>query len=281
MKNFNVILLIIVGVNLSFIMSNCGTMQSNYGSFKMIPKQIVNDNIFLENSTEMKIKYKKSKGIKKYKFGDYRVVKGSKSKKKKSFKGFPFKKKRVESKKQSKSFVLVRNDIDTLMLSSVNEVLESYEFVNGKVSFNPFSEDIIDITHEVDVKEAKKTLQATYIDKRNNEQWILDIVEPKIVHGERNSDFDGHTRYNAVLKNDKTIIEIDKIGQDEHTKRDIYTGGRSSGFEFYLDNHLIAAVNLFPTNNRSLWVINDLDKGVEMAIAATTILMCESFPLGF
>lgn len=204
------------------------------------------ENELKDNSVPVEAKRKGISSIGKYQFGPYKIISGKIgwTTTKSSTRLFSSETK-SESKKKS-SFVFLANDKDSLVVSTSTNTKTS-EMSRGDFSMLNLSSD---------------NYMALITPKPDTTVWKMIIVAQKGAIVENNFSAEG------VLINGLKRIQIREVRQWEDGKMPIFK--LIIGYEFFLDQHAIAAVQSSPDTfqKKFVWLHKNLDENMKSVLAA-------------
>ncbi len=199
-------------------------------------------------STPLEAKRKAFGSVGKYQFGSYRIVSGKSgwTTTKSSSKFFSSETK-SESKKKS-SFVFVSNDKDTIQVSTSTNT-KTIESTWGDFSRLNLSSD---------------NYLSVFSMNNDTTVWRMIILAQKGAVVKNNFSAEG------ILTNGQKTIQIREVRQWEDGKVPMFK--LIIGYEFFLDQHSIAAVQSSPDSfqKKFVWLHKDLDEKMKSIIAAAS-----------
>ena len=199
-------------------------------------------------STPLEAKRKAFGSVGKYQFGSYRIVSGKSgwTTTKPSSKFFSSETK-SESKKKS-SFVFVSNDKDTIQVSTSTNT-KTIESTWGDFSRLNLSSD---------------NYLSVFSMNNDTTVWRMIILAQKGAVVKNNFSAEG------ILTNGQKTIQIREVRQWEDGKVPMFK--LIIGYEFFLDQHSIAAVQSSPDSfqKKFVWLHKDLDEKMKSIIAAAS-----------
>ena len=124
-----------------------------------------------------------------------------------------------------------------------------------------------------------ETFLANVLFLKDNQSWNLLMISPLVVEVDGTYQTDSITEFKAALSNGNTEIEIKKIHQRDDAKTSLLRGP-DLGFEFYLNNKAIAALqyHYMSMDQLYIWFHNDLNEQMKFVIAtASTALLVKQY----
>jgi len=209
-------------------------------------------------SQPMEAKRKGISTVGKYEFGPYKIVSGkagwtiTKSKERfvlvNSFKAPIFNLDYNTESKNKSSFVFIANDKDTLLVNLTTNSKASETYIGPLSWLNQSNENYITMISPV----------------ADTSKWVM------ILNTNSGAKVEGNYTAEGVLTDGVTNIEIREVKQWEDGKSPAF--GMICGYEFYVDNHSIAAVQscLDTTKKKFVWLYPDLDEKIKSVIAAAS-----------
>jgi len=200
------------------------------------------------NSIPLEAKRKAFGTVGKYQFGPYRIVSGKSGwTTTKSSSKFLSSETKSESKKKS-SFVFVANDKDTLQVSTSTNTKTS-ESTWGDISTINLSSD---------------NYSAVFSTNSDTTVWRMIILAQKGAIVRNNFSAEG------ILTNGQKTIQIREVRQWADGKVPMFK--LIIGYEFFMDQHSIAAVQSSPDSfqKKFVWLNKDLDEKLKSIIAAAS-----------
>jgi hypothetical protein len=244
------------------------------------------DSDLKSKSIPLKIKRKGISAIGKYEFDGYKLISG-KSGWSTSKSNTSFKSNSKTSTKNKKAFVFVNkendsvianlaqnSDAEILVDSIINLWIGNTLAIEAKNNF--FNRTFFKWEGRT-LKKGSETFVANFLFLKDNSSWDLTMVSPIMVEVDGNFQMDTTTEFNALLSNGITDIEIKRIYHNEDAKISLIRGP-AAGYEFYINNMAVAALQYRPIDRMFIWMHNDLDENLKFVLAATsTALLVKEF----
>ncbi len=238
------------------------------------------------NSIPIKIKRKGISVIGKYEFDGYKLISGkagwSTSKSKTSFKSDS----KITSKnKQSFVFVnrtndsvianmAINTDAEILVDSIINIWVGDVVAIDAKNNF--FNRTFFNWSGRTLTKGSEKFV-ANFLFPKDHASWNLSMISPIMVEVDGVYQMDTTTEFKAALTDGKTEIEIKKIHHKPDAKIPLIRGP-SMGYEFYINNKAVSAIQYAPRDQLFIWFHNDLEEHLKFVLASvSTALMVKEF----
>ncbi len=244
------------------------------------------DSTLIANSTPIKIKRKGISAIGKYEFDDYKLISGktgwTTSKSSTSFKS--------DSKMGSKSkqsFVFVNRVNDSVVVNSavnteaeilVDSIINIWvgDVVAIEAKNNFFNRTFFNWSGRT-LSKGSERFVANLLFLKDNTSWDLSMLSPFMVEVDGGYQMDTSTEFKAILSDGTTEIEIIKTHHIEGAKISLIRGP-SEGYEFYLNNKAIAAIQYAPRDQLFIWFHNDLNENIKFVLASvSTALLVKEF----
>lgn len=238
------------------------------------------------NSTPIKIKRKGFSAIGKYEFDGYKLISGkagwSTSKNKTSFKSDS----KITSKnKQSFVFVnrnndsvianmAINTDAEILVDSIINIWVGDVVAIEAKNNF--FNRTFFKWGGRTLTKGSEKFV-ANFLFPKNQATWNLAMISPIMVEVDGVYQMDTSTEFKALLTDGQTEIEIKQVHHRLGAKISLILGP-SMGYEFYINNKAVSAIQYAPIDQMFIWFHNNLDEHLKFVLASvSTALMVKEF----
>jgi hypothetical protein len=206
------------------------------------------DNQLKANSQPMEAKRKGVSTIGKYQFGPYKIVSGkagwTTSKSSKRFLSFETE---TESKKKS-SFVFVANDKDSVLVNTATNTKAKETSIGNWTNLNQSSDNYIILISP----------------SNDTTEWKMIVVYKS------GSEVEGNYKSDGTLTDGTANIEIRAVKQWDD-------GGTAAfkliiGYEFYLENQAIAAVqaSIDTMKKKYVWLDQNLSEHMKLVLAAAS-----------
>ncbi|MEA3461200.1 MAG: hypothetical protein U9R49_04910 [Bacteroidota bacterium] len=252
MKTSIRIVLMIFGFQLTFVNSSSAQ------------KLIQIDENLKSNSQQLKAKRKGLSSVGKYEFGPYQVISGKGGWEKTTQKSPLFSDNSSIKMSTSKSFVFTNDKADTAFASIA--VAENVEIDGGSWiirTFTPWS--------DAEVKNGEGIFECAFSFSSGTDPWTLVAIYPVSAEVDGIYQTDDHTVFRGILSDNKTMIEIVEINVNEKGKNSFINP--VLGYEFWLDEKCLAAVQVLPANRWYIWMSFGLDPDLEFLLASAVTAM--------
>lgn len=214
------------------------------------------DSSLMFQSEQMKLKRKGIGSIGKYQFGEFKIIKGKNSGIRQKINSEFFGNETKINSDYSFWFDMTYNDIDTIKVDAF--YFENFVFDKGSWFSRTFLnwDETEEISHLSNLT-AKISLTI------NNSLWYLTVINPakydpsNILYRDTEGELTNNDHHIIIKK-----VLIDKSGKKATIFRPTF------GYEFWLDDKALAAVQLYPHKHWFIWIHHDLDDGIKNALAA-------------
>jgi hypothetical protein len=251
MQTMNFRLLFIVLLSITFC--NSGHTQK---------KLIAMDEDLFNNSKPLKAKQKGGfRAVSRYEFGPYKIIAGKVGWGKTRSGSKLFGAHYEGSYKNKMSFVFVNDSQDTLKAQIAKES------VLKVTDHNSFLFREIFKWNDYEVKKAQTSTLAEFITNRDTVPWSLVMVFPIRVLIEDEMQSDPETVYRGTLSGQDQIIDIRKVKTWQNGKKSFLIP--AMGYELFLNEQSIAAVQVWPMNRQTVWIHDALNADLKFIVAGT------------
>jgi hypothetical protein len=245
------------------------------------------DSVLKANSTPIKIKRKGISAIGKYEFDGYRLIFG-KSGWTTTKSNTSFKSNSKTTSQNKKSFVFTNQVNDSvivniatnseaeILVDSIINISLANDHVSVEVKNNFFNRTFFKWNGRT-LKKGVEIYVANFLFLKDSTSWNLSIKSPLLVDVDGVFQTDLETEFEALLSNGIQDIVIKQIEQIENTKIS-FLRGPALGYEFYLNDKAIAALQYHSPDRLFIWLHNTLDEKLKFVIAsASTAILVKEF----
>lgn len=220
------------------------------------------DDQLREHSQPMTVKRKGFNAVGKWEFGSYRVIDGASGWMKSSTRSPLFGDYTSTSSSVKKYFVLI-NDTDTCTVN-INE-FRNIETDDGSW----FSQNILNSTPEL--TKAQGVFEAEFQFSADTAVWMLAVIFPVAVEIDGTHEWDKGTKFQGILTNNHTSIEIKEVTLRQDGKSPLLS--MLFGYEFMEGSQSLGAVQVRPSNKMYVWLRDDLDNSLKFILANAAVAM--------
>jgi len=240
------------------------------------------------NSIPIKIKRKGISSIGKYEFDGYKLISGKSGKTTTNSKT-SFKKDSKINSHGKKSFVFINSNKDSVIVNLAKNT-DAEILVDSIINLS-IADDVINIEAKNNffnrtffkwngrsLKKGVDIFVANFLFLKDSTTWNLTMKSPLLVDVDGVYQTDNETHFEALLSNGTQDIVIKEVEQMENTKISLIRGP-SFGYEFYLNNLPVAALQYRPIDRLFIWFYDGLDESLKfvLASASTALLVREYF----
>lgn len=238
-------------LSILFVLIFCLATSNSYAQ-----RHIKLEDPLLKNAEQYPVRRKGISTVPKYEFGSYRIVSGKTGWQQTTGRSSLFGSESQYESKQKMSFTLVDSRKDTVM---ANMLVRSYSQIDQANWFfrNVFRSELSWVSSETDLFEGE------FIVSSDTSNWHLMIMDNYAEGMDVNDQLEAFQGY---ISDGSTMLEIRPVFEDQSGKRSLINP--VAGYQFYLEEVAIGAVQIMPVNQMQVWFMPALEPRVRLALAS-------------